>query len=66
MAWGQRAAIFKQAARPAAAKLYLNWLLSTEVQQRSFNGWSVRTDVTPEGGPKPIPTPGWLGLHPGR
>ncbi|WP_037889330.1 ABC transporter substrate-binding protein [Streptomyces viridochromogenes] len=104
MAWGQRAAILKQAARPAAAKLYLNWLLSTEVQQRSFNGWSVRTDVTPEGGPKPIwkypnahldgfpqfmedrarverlkqtfalyfgevqgaPTPGWLGLHPGR
>ena len=104
MAWGQRTAILKRAARPAAAKLYLNWLLSTEVQRQSFNGWSVRTDVTPTGGPKPIwqypnahldgfpkfmedraqverlkqtfalyfgevqgaPTPGSLGLRPGR
>lgn len=47
MAWGQRAAILKQAANTTAAKLYLNWQLSTATQQNSFNGWSVRTDITP-------------------
>ena len=104
MAWGQRAAIFKDAAHPAAAKLYLNWQLSAASQQAAFNGWSVRTDIAPAGGLKPIwtypnahvdgfprfmadradaerwrqtfalyfgevqgePTPGRLGLHPGR
>ncbi|MGP4043644.1 ABC transporter substrate-binding protein [Streptomyces sp. 2A115] len=54
MAWGQRAAILKQAANPTAAKLYLNWQLSTARQQAAFNGWSVRTDVTPAGGLKPV------------
>ncbi len=54
MAWGQRAAILAKAARPAAAKLYLNWAISPEVQTNAFNGWSVRTDVTPAGGLKPI------------
>ncbi|MFF4036321.1 ABC transporter substrate-binding protein [Streptomyces sviceus] len=54
MAWGQRAAVLKQAKNPTAAKLYLNWQLSTEVQERSFNGWSVRTDVTPRAGLKPV------------
>lgn len=54
MAWGQRAAILAEAKRPAAAKLYLNWALSTAVQQNAFNGWSVRTDITPTGGLKPI------------
>lgn len=104
MAWGQRAAILNHAEHPAAAKLYLNWQLSRAVQEQSFDGWSVRTDVTPAGGLKPIweypnahldgfprfmadraeverwkqtfalyfgevqgaPTPGSLGLHPGR
>ncbi|WP_328362495.1 ABC transporter substrate-binding protein [Streptomyces sp. NBC_00445] len=104
MAWGQRAAILKEAANPAAAKLYLNWMLSEERQKASFNGWSVRTDVTPSPGLKPVwenpdahvdgfprfmedraaierlkqtfalyfgevkgdPSPGSLGLHPGR
>ncbi|GAA3825869.1 ABC transporter substrate-binding protein [Streptomyces phyllanthi] len=104
MAWGQRAAILKQAANPTAAKLYLNWALSEERQKASFNGWSVRTDVVPNASLKPVwenpdahlegfprfmedraaierlkqtfalyfgevkgdPTPGWLGLHPGR
>jgi ABC-type Fe3+ transport system substrate-binding protein len=104
MAWGQRMAIFKDAANLAAAKLYVNWMLSAERQLSSFNGWSVRTDVTPPGGLKPVwqyansnidgfarfmadraeaerwrqtfalyfgevqgePTPGRLGLHPGR
>ncbi|AZQ35564.1 ABC transporter substrate-binding protein [Streptomyces cyaneochromogenes] len=104
MAWGQRAAVLKQAANPTAGKLYLNWALSEERQKAAFNGWSVRTDVTPSPGLKPVwenpdahvdgfpkfmedraaierlkqtfalyfgevkgdPTPGWLGLHPGR
>ncbi|MER5428292.1 extracellular solute-binding protein [Streptomyces sp. NPDC002588] len=54
MAWGQRAAILKAARNTAAAKLYLNWQLSTAVQQNSFNGWSVRTDITPPAGLKPV------------
>ncbi|MER6355347.1 extracellular solute-binding protein [Streptomyces sp. NPDC001634] len=54
MAWGQRAAILKQAKNPTAAKLYLNWQLSTTQQQASFNGWSVRTDITPAAALKPI------------
>lgn len=54
LAWGQRAAILKQAQHPSAAKLYMNWQLSPERQQAAFNGWSVRTDVTPAGGLKPI------------
>ncbi|WP_329544651.1 extracellular solute-binding protein [Streptomyces sp. NBC_01356] len=104
MAWGQRAAILKQGAHPTAAKLYLNWMLSPEVQQASYSGWSVRTDIPLKSGLKPIweykdanldgfpvfmedratveqlkqtfalyfgevegaPSPGRLGLHPGR
>ncbi|MFF7986878.1 ABC transporter substrate-binding protein [Streptomyces sp. NPDC007901] len=54
MSWGQRAAILRGAKHPAAAKLYLNWSISSAVQQTSVNGWSVRTDVTPTGGLKPI------------
>jgi len=54
MAWGQRAAILAGARHPAAAKLYLNWAISRGVQQYSFNGWSVRTDVTPPSGLKQI------------
>lgn len=52
MAWGQRAAILAKTPRPAAAKLYLNWAISPEVQ--AARGWSVRTDVTPAGGLEPI------------
>ncbi|MFC9691861.1 ABC transporter substrate-binding protein [Kribbella sp. NPDC056951] len=104
MAWGQRAAIFAAGKNRAAAKLYLNWQLSQAVQQTAYNGWSVRTDVAPGTGLRPIwtyrnatldgfpafmadraeverwrqtfslyfgevtglPSPGWLGLHPGR
>ena len=54
LAWGQRAAILKDARHPAAAKLYMNWQLSPERQQAAFNGWSVRTDINPPGGLKPI------------
>ena len=38
----------------AAAKLYLNWSLSPERQSAAFNGWSVRTDIKPNGGLKPV------------
>lgn len=103
MAWAQRAAIFKDAKHPAAAKLYLNWWLDKQTQS-DFYMWSVRTDVAPHAGYRPIwdypnanvngfeafmadralverfrqqlalyvgevtgaPSPGWLGLHPGR
>ncbi|MGW0583175.1 ABC transporter substrate-binding protein [Streptomyces sp. NPDC002920] len=54
MAWGQRAAILKAARNTTAAKLYLNWQLSTATQGSSFNGWSVRTDITPPAGLKPV------------
>ncbi|WP_430785385.1 ABC transporter substrate-binding protein [Actinoplanes sp. G11-F43] len=104
MAWAQRAAILAGARHVAAAKLYLNWQISRAVQENTFNGWSVRTDVRPPAGLRPIwrypnanlsgfprfmadraeverwkqtfalyfgevqgaPTPGSLGLHPGR
>lgn len=103
MAWAQRAAILAGARHPAAAKLYLNWWLSKQTQS-DFYMWSVRTDVAPHHGYRPIweyrnanlhgfdrfmsdrglverfrqqltlyvgevkgdPSPGWLGLHPGR
>ncbi|MFI5820586.1 ABC transporter substrate-binding protein [Streptomyces rishiriensis] len=54
MAWGQRTAVLEQARNSTAAKLFLNWQLSKERQSGSFNGWSVRTDVTPPAGLKPI------------
>lgn len=54
MSWGQRTAILKRAKNSTAAKLFLNWLLSTDMQSGSFNGWSVRTDITPPSGLKKI------------
>ncbi|MEU6355413.1 extracellular solute-binding protein [Streptomyces sp. NPDC047072] len=54
MGWGQRMGILKQARNTAAAKLFINWQLSTEWQQNSFNGWSVRTDITPPAGLKQL------------
>jgi ABC-type Fe3+ transport system substrate-binding protein len=45
--WGQRLAIFKKAPHPAAAKLYLNWVLSKETQTSTLLNRSVRKDVTP-------------------
>lgn len=47
--WSQRAAIFETAEHPAAAKLYVNWLLSTE-RQAASGGWSVRNDVPQQSG----------------
>ena len=54
VAWAQRAAIFKDAPHPAAAKLYLNWLLDKQTQQNVWYMWSVRTDVPAPQGYKPI------------
>ena len=54
VAWAQRAAIFKDAKHPAAAKLYLNWLLDKDTQQNVWYMWSVRTDVAPPQGYKHI------------
>jgi ABC-type Fe3+ transport system substrate-binding protein len=51
--WAQTAAIFKNAKHPAAAKLYLSWLLSKPFQQQVFQ-WSVRKDVPPPAGYKPL------------
>lgn len=52
VAWGQREAILAKAKHPAAAKLFLNWQLSTERQ--TSDGWSVRTDVAPPAGLKRV------------
>lgn len=49
--WAQRAAIFKTAEHPAAAKLFLNFLLTKE-QQLANGGFSVRDDVPPQAGLK--------------
>ena len=49
--WAQRAAIFKTAEHPAAAKLFMNFLLTKE-QQIANGGFSVRDDVPPQKGLK--------------
>lgn len=54
MAWGHPAAILKDARNIASAKLCLNWQLSVARQEKAFNAWSVRTDVSPAGGLPPI------------
>jgi ABC-type Fe3+ transport system substrate-binding protein len=51
--WGQGAAIFKGAPHVNAAKLFITWFLEKE-QQAKFTGWSVRADVAPPAGLKPI------------
>ncbi|WP_010460852.1 ABC transporter substrate-binding protein [Acidovorax radicis] len=54
MAWGQRVAILNGARNTSAAKLYVSWQLSAERQKESSNGWSIRKDVQPAGGLRPI------------
>ncbi|WP_223552477.1 ABC transporter substrate-binding protein [Pseudomonas sp. BF-R-01] len=54
VSWAQRAAILKDAKHPAAAKLYLSWLLDKKTQSEVWYMWSVRTDVTPPKGYKQI------------
>ncbi|KAE8979685.1 hypothetical protein PF010_g23391 [Phytophthora fragariae] len=53
IAWGQRAAILAKAKHPAAAKLFMNWALSDEVQASTVAP-SVRTDINTD---KPWNTP---------
>ncbi|GMF18849.1 unnamed protein product [Phytophthora fragariaefolia] len=99
IAWGQRAAILTKAKHPAAAKLFMNWALSDEVQASTVSP-SVRTDINTDkpwdipianmagfssfmedranveewkqtfslyfGEVQGVPTPGFLGLHPGQ
>lgn len=54
VSWAQRAAILKDAKHPAAAKLYLSWLLDKDTQQNVWYMWPVRTDVAPPAGYKHI------------
>jgi ABC-type Fe3+ transport system substrate-binding protein len=51
--WPFTAAIFKSAPHPNAAKLFLSWYLSPEVQSKTGN-WSPRSDVPAPNGWKPI------------
>jgi len=51
--WPQTTAIFKEAPHPNAAKLYVSWFLQKE-QQARLGTWSVRRDVQPPAGLKPI------------
>jgi ABC-type Fe3+ transport system substrate-binding protein len=51
--WPFTAAIFKSALHANAAKLFLSWYLSPEVQSKTGN-WSPRSDVLPPYGWKPI------------
>jgi ABC-type Fe3+ transport system substrate-binding protein len=51
--WPYTAAIFKAARHPNAAKLFLSWYLSPEVQAES-GSWSPRSDVPAPYGWKPI------------
>ncbi|OQR88575.1 ABC transporter, partial [Achlya hypogyna] len=103
LAWGQRMAILKKAPHPAAAKLFVNWIISKDVQSTVMGGFSSRTDLPPPSGVQPWdikranslafqtfmedrakveelkatfalyfnevtgePSPGQLGLHPGK
>ncbi|KAK9763473.1 hypothetical protein K7432_009810 [Basidiobolus ranarum] len=53
--WAQLGAIFKKAKHPAAAKLYISWLTSYNVQKNLMSDtWSPRTDVPPPAGMKHI------------
>lgn len=51
--WPQTTAVFKDAPHPNAAKLYISWFLAKE-QQARIGTWSVRKDVPPPAGLKPI------------
>jgi len=51
--WPLTTGIFKDAPHPNAAKLFLSWYLSKE-QQARLGTWSVRSDVPPPQGLKPL------------
>ncbi|RLN59931.1 hypothetical protein BBJ29_007634 [Phytophthora kernoviae] len=48
LTWGQSLAILAKAKNPAAAKLFMNWILSSEVQSSIITD-TVRTDIAPAG-----------------
>jgi ABC-type Fe3+ transport system substrate-binding protein len=54
LSWPQTGAIFKEARHSAAAKLYLSWLLSKEVQEGRAWQWPVRRDMTAPAGYGPV------------
>jgi ABC-type Fe3+ transport system substrate-binding protein len=54
--WAQSAAILKGSPSPAAAELFLRWLLEAD-QQRAIGhrgAWSPRTDIPPPQGVAPL------------
>jgi ABC-type Fe3+ transport system substrate-binding protein len=51
--WPLTGAVFKNAPHPNAGKLFLSWLLEKD-QQANVGTWSVRSDVPPPTGYKPI------------
>lgn len=53
LTWAQTGAIFKDAKHPAAAKLYMSWMLSLPVQS-SPRQFPLRKDVAPLPGYKPL------------
>lgn len=53
LTWPQTGAIFKAARHPAAAKLYMSWLLSKEMQE-GRGLWPVRRDMSPPEGFGPV------------
>ncbi|PSH62101.1 ABC transporter substrate-binding protein [Phyllobacterium sophorae] len=53
LSWAHPAAIFRRARNPEAAKLYLSWLLSPEIQG-ARRQWSVRRDMPAPEGLEPI------------
>jgi ABC-type Fe3+ transport system substrate-binding protein len=56
VSWAQRAAIFKAAAHPEAAKLFLSWLVSEGTQKNAIATWTwpVRSDVSQPAWLKPL------------
>lgn len=51
LAWGQRIAILKKAKNVAAAKLFVNWLVSEQMQAKfAYTGWGVHEDLKPTNG----------------
>jgi ABC-type Fe3+ transport system substrate-binding protein len=53
LTWAQTGAIFKDAKHPAAARLYMSWMLSLPVVSNARQ-FPIRSDVTPQPGYKPI------------
>ncbi|KAK9768198.1 hypothetical protein K7432_001334 [Basidiobolus ranarum] len=53
--WAQQGGIFNEAKHPAAAKLYVSWLTSYNVQKTLYSHiWSPRVDIPPPPGYKHI------------